>query len=140
MSRVPENFYDGLARVRRGKRYYFVDHQEKIAFNRWFTDAEDFSCGLAAVERGGLWGFINTVGEMVIPPVFDYIEMNFYPENDGSSAWVGAGDYKYQCWIDREGYILIEMTETPSPDFDKFKEQFNKRVAKYHKKPTTNGY
>lgn len=129
-----ENFHEGFTIVMRGKRYYFVDRQGKTAFNRWFTDAMDFSCGLAAVERGGLWGFINTEGVMVIPPFFDYVEQCFYPENEGFSAWMGVGDYKYQCWIDREGYILVEMAERPSPNFDKFKERFNKRVAKYHKK------
>jgi hypothetical protein len=37
------------------------------------TDIEDFHEGLAAVKANGKWGFVDTTGRFVIPPVFDRV-------------------------------------------------------------------
>jgi WG containing repeat len=38
------------------------------------TDAQGFSCGLAPVKIGELWGFMNTQGKLAIAPKYDKVE------------------------------------------------------------------
>ena len=60
-------FNNGYAVV--GK--YFINKQGKRVLGS-YEGVSDFSEGLAAVKKGGKWGYINTSGKMVISPRFDY--------------------------------------------------------------------
>lgn len=55
-------------------RYSFLDRGGKRLFERTFSDACDFSEGLAVAREGDNFGFINKKGEYVIPPVFSGAE------------------------------------------------------------------
>ena len=60
-----------------GKRGY-INRQGKLAFFQLFDRASDFSEGLAAVQIGDRFGFIDRTGEMVLPskdyfPFYQYI-------------------------------------------------------------------
>lgn len=44
-----------------------------------YEQAEDFSEGLAAVERNGKWGYIDATGREIVPPGYDEVE----PFSDG---------------------------------------------------------
>ena len=65
--------------------YINRDFQIKIKLN--FEEAYSFSEGLARVNKDGLFGFIDTTGEFVIPPIF-YIATDF----KNSRAFVGQGE------------------------------------------------
>lgn len=70
---VAGDFIDGIARVGRGGKYWFINTREKqISKYTEYEDALDFSCGLGAVKRGK-WGFINKKGEEVINLQYDAV-------------------------------------------------------------------
>jgi serine/threonine protein kinase len=68
-----EFFSDGLARVKKGDKYDYIDpsgrligrnpSQEHYAWD----EAGSFSEGLAPVATGGKWGFIDDEGQLAIP-------------------------------------------------------------------------
>lgn len=77
-------FTDGPACVQfEGGLWGYLAQDGKKAFEKTWEAAYPFSEGLAAVKVDGLIGFINTQGEMVIPPAFDRVS-GFH---DGA-AWV----------------------------------------------------
>lgn len=71
-------FVDGLSAFYdyNKKRYGFIDKNGKWAIPARYVDVHDFSEGLAAVqlpasgEKGEMWGFIDTKGNMVIDAKF----------------------------------------------------------------------
>ncbi len=67
-----ENFSDGLAKVKIGKKSGFIDRNGKVVIPARFDEDRvgDFSEGLASVEIEGRYGFIDRKGNMVIPPQF----------------------------------------------------------------------
>ena len=68
--RIPEagDFSEGLAFV--GDR--FIDTDGKAAFeDKTFEDARPFSQGLAAVQSGGRWGYIDLTGKFVVAPSYE---------------------------------------------------------------------
>lgn len=70
---VAGDFVDGIARVGRGDKYWFINTREKqISKYVEYEDALDFSCGLGAVKRGK-WGFINKKGDEVISLQYDAV-------------------------------------------------------------------
>ena len=62
-----------LFRILKRKRFGFVDNLGKVVVGPRYSDAHDYSEGLAAVKDGNLWGFINIDGEMIIPPQFEKV-------------------------------------------------------------------
>lgn len=72
-------FSEGMACVRVGDKYGYVDKAGRMSIAPRFVSACNFSEGLAAVEvdgaafgaRGRKWGYINQAGELVIAPRFD---------------------------------------------------------------------
>ncbi len=93
-------FSDGLAAVRIGGKWGYIDQTGRYVINPQFDDAESFSDGLAVVRIGddttGKWGYIDQTGRIVINPQFD----EAYPFSDGL-AQVRIGDVKTGKW----GYI-----------------------------------
>lgn len=63
-------YHDGLALIQKDNLFGYCDMDGNIVIIPCFTNAYQFSDGLAPVELGG-WGYIDTTGEMFIPPVFD---------------------------------------------------------------------
>ena len=53
-----ERFNDGLAHVRIGGKWGFIDKTGHYVINPQFDSAESFSDGLAAVRIGNKWGYI----------------------------------------------------------------------------------
>ena len=58
---------EGLARVKKERKWGFVDLTGNLVIPCEWDSAWEFSEGLAAVNRYGRVGFINTNGELVIP-------------------------------------------------------------------------
>jgi hypothetical protein len=75
------NYHEGLAKVKKGSKFGFIDENEKIVVPCKFKKVEDFSEGLAAFmvkawhgqER---YGYIDKNGVMVIAPNYN-IAKNF---------------------------------------------------------------
>jgi hypothetical protein len=67
-----------------------------------------FSEGLATVELGNKWGFINRSGKMVINPQFDFADS--FSEG---LAKVIPGDEFYK--INKQGQILLDPTCVARP-------------------------
>lgn len=66
-------FAMGFAPVESQGRWHFIDREGQIAIPGEFDLAESFAtcCGLAAVQIGSLWGFMDTLGTMVIAPQYE---------------------------------------------------------------------
>src|SRR5207237_3422604 len=80
----------------------FTNTFGKVAFEKRYHVAYDFSEGLALVseEWTGKWGYINTAGDSVITPRFEYAS-SF---SDGLAAIELNHRWRY---IDRTGSIVI---------------------------------
>lgn len=111
------DFKQGLAAVKKGKKYAYVNTQGKVQISFRYDYASDFSEGLAAVESKGKWGFINRQGEWVISGVYDHASAfqhglaivfseNFrYPVEDYEDVFETQGKYGL---IDRKGKLILD--------------------------------
>jgi hypothetical protein len=64
-------FSNGLAPVKKGMKWGYIDIKNQLIIEYKFDDANPFSEGLAAVKLNGKKGYINMKGEVVILPQFD---------------------------------------------------------------------
>ena len=58
-------FVDGLAPVKMGNLWGFVDKTGKLIANYQYKEVHNFSEGRAAVKRGSYWGYIDTTGKEI---------------------------------------------------------------------------
>lgn len=80
-------------------KYGFMDSTGKLVIPYSYTDAHDFSGGLAAVrDNNGKWGFVNKKGDLVIPYKYDGVSYDGF--QDGF-ALVVIGDK--QGYVDKNG-------------------------------------
>ena len=122
------NFSEGLARVRIANHrlindrmdfsyvnYAFVDRSSNIiAATPRFSEAKDFSEGLAAVLVDDRWGYIDKEGNMVIEPQFGSLLNPVGNFSNGLAAVrfvEGDGLRTTSHWgfIDRSGNIVVEL-------------------------------
>ena len=96
---------DGMSRVRRNSKFYFINCNGKLLFDHTFEKAEDFNEELAEVKIDGKWGFINKKGEFAIPPQF--YETKIFSCGLASAAMSARGQHGY---IDKTGKFVIEPT------------------------------
>lgn len=102
-------YSDGLAAVRMGKNWGYIDLEGQTVILPTYTAAGYFSEGLAPVEISGSgFGYIDKKGEMIIQPQFD--DAGVFSEG---AAFVGVGkDEVTRKWgvIDRQGNFIIPPT------------------------------
>ncbi len=91
-------------------KFTFIDASGRVLSAARFEEAKAFSDGLAPVNVGSLWGYINRDGAMVIPPQFDDA-MSFSEE----LAAVKQGDY--YGYIDKSGILVIPAQFEEASDF-----------------------
>ena len=90
-------FSEGLALVSQSGKVHFINRLGKM-----ITDidigpgAESFSEGMAKVQVGKKWGFIDSAGELAIAPEFDYA----FSFSDGLAA---VGKDQHYWFINRTG-------------------------------------
>jgi hypothetical protein len=65
-------FSEGLAAVKTGEKWGYIDKKSRFVINPQFDYANDFSDSLALVKISEKYGYINKHGIYVINPQFDY--------------------------------------------------------------------
>ena len=125
-----ELFSDGFALIAEDKpnssayfnRKAFIDRNGNRV-TEFFQNAESFSEGLAAVEVNSLWGFIDTTGAIVIPPIYDFVLRPFTEgfaavncENDKSAFIDKTGKKITECmfeeaWAFSEGLASVQTAD-----------------------------
>jgi len=65
------SFYCGLAVVKQGDKYGFIDHSGQMAIAAEWDGAGKFLNGYACVVKDGKYGCIDTSGNIVIEPQYD---------------------------------------------------------------------
>lgn len=55
------------------KMGFMTTNGKRIASGTYFDDVRDFSEGLAGVQLGSKWAFINKAGEVVVPYRYEYV-------------------------------------------------------------------
>ncbi len=62
------DFCEGFARVKKGKKWGYIDTKGKFVINPQFDEVYDFNNGLAKVKLGEKTGYINKEGKYVYIP------------------------------------------------------------------------
>lgn len=66
-------FENGLAYAKQGNKEFFIT-KNNVKLEGDYDKVDVFSHGLAAVRKNGKWGFINEVGKLVIPVIYDRVD------------------------------------------------------------------
>lgn len=93
-------FHDGLIIVKdQDGSCGFINNKGEIIIEPAYSDANDFSCGLAAVKMDDHWGYIDTAGKVVIS--FKYTSATSFSEKTGWAV-VSTPEGAYKV-IDKTG-------------------------------------
>ena len=118
----------GLALVKEGHLYGFVDKDNKYVIPAKFEEAGSFREGLARVKVNDKWGFIDKTGKYVIQPQFEetfdfgtdfYNNMTRVRINGKWGVINKTGGYvvsaKYgSIWVPRDGRMCIWYLTSPN--------------------------
>lgn len=93
-------FKNGLAAVGKNNLYGYINTSGQVVIPFQFSNARSFTEGLApAANAKGYWGFIDTKGEWVVKPTYD-----FTGEFENGEARVIKGDKVF--YIDRQNKVI----------------------------------
>ena len=67
------SFNQGLAKVKKEKKWGFIDTTGNVVVKSKYNEVENFSDGSARVRLGQKWGLVDTTGAEIIKPTFDWI-------------------------------------------------------------------
>lgn len=93
-------YVDGLASVKVGGRWGYMDRMGQLIIPPQFEEAGWFSGGAAAVKRDGRWGYIDRTGRLFVEPQFDQAS-----SFSRGLAPVKVGDL--WGYVDRTGRMVI---------------------------------
>lgn len=93
-----------------GNKWGYIDALGQLTIPFDFYAAGDFSEGLAAVRRDGLYGYIDTTGAIAVAEKFDYAEGFKYGK---ARVYINARPY----YIDHSGQLLFEHDYLEILDF-----------------------
>src|SRR6478735_5263259 len=103
-------FSEGLAAIKIGDAWGYVDRQGKLAIAPSFAEAKGFSENYAGVAKGGKWGFIDRSGKLVVP--MSYIAISNFSEGLASVTVDEKTGY-----IDAGGQLVIQYQFSQAGDF-----------------------
>jgi len=106
-------FREGMAAVKIGDKWGFINEDGQVVIAPIYDDASNFFDGLAVVKIGSKWGYIDKTGQVVIPLKYDYAEpfnngiakvgvLSYYKPADIESTIPGIEKYNYET-IDKTG-------------------------------------
>jgi hypothetical protein len=117
-------FSEGLAGVKIGNKWGYIDKTDKIILPFIYEDWKDlievspcFDEGIVHVKKDGKWGFVDRLGKIVIPFVYDCINDSY----TGKVFSNGLGNMaKNDKWgyIDRHGNVIIPFIYDSSAGFN----------------------
>src|SRR5439155_21035691 len=111
------DFAEGLAAVRVGDKWGYVDESGAVAIEIKFEQADSFSEGRAVVAMGHdenlRFGFIDTTGTFVVAPRFR--EARVFHE--GLARVTELGDLRIDVYVDGVGHVAFTSLGAPSHDF-----------------------
>lgn len=98
------DYSEGFAKVYNedGRCYYINLHGQRIT-DMTFKRANEFFEGMACVQPDDKWGFIDTSGTMVIPPIYNSRD-NFSEGLAPVSIRIEEKGYAFDCYY-KEGFI-----------------------------------
>lgn len=113
------DFHDGFTRYDSGGWLTFIDNQGKFcqhSLSELFFDTHDYSEGLAAVQHGNKWGFIDDKGRNIIPckyeEVGDFLNGMARVKSNGKWGFVNKqGREKIECKYD----FAADFSGYPAP-------------------------
>jgi hypothetical protein len=96
--------YDQPFLIKIGEKYGFMDSKCRMVIPAQYSEAFEFSQGLAAVKVGTQWGYIDKDGAVAIPPRF----AGAFEFSDGLASVRLFEDSSLWGFIDRAGNVVIE--------------------------------
>ncbi len=97
-------FSEGLAAVKQGDKWGFIDAENKTVIPFRFDAARSFKHGLAIVRKGEFYGMIDKTGDDVVPPIYyDLIPI----EVDGRPYYVSRDSTFFAGVIDHKGNQIL---------------------------------
>jgi hypothetical protein len=109
-SLLDAGFSEGLAKIRTGGRYGFIDEKGQVKIKPEYENAGKFSGGVAWVKSKDKYGYIDMLGNLKIP-------ISFQSASDFSEGVARVrlnGKYGY---IDHNGKMVIEPQFTEAGNF-----------------------
>lgn len=94
-------FSEGLAPVKQGSAWSYIDTEGNVAIPGDFQNTRPFRSGVAAVNVRGKYGYIDRTGEFVIPPAFD-------EALDFSDGFAPVRIGRQWGYINSEGALVVE--------------------------------
>jgi Flp pilus assembly protein TadD len=95
--------------------YGYINKNGKIVIPPQFSEAGEFSNGLAQIRENGKSGYINTYGEIVIAPIFDDVisDTTFqdvkFMDNGLARVEIRHKNYKSIGYINKSGEFVIPI-------------------------------
>lgn len=108
-------FRQGLAPVRKQRKWGYVDAAGAFVIEPQFDEAHPFSEGLAAVLVGKKWGYIDRTGRLVIKPKYD---LNYDDGRNDFSEGLALVGLEDRCtYIDKRGQTVFRLRCSESGRF-----------------------
>ena len=105
------SFHEGLARVKKGDKYGFIDKLGHEIIPCKYDDADDFEYGIARIKIGEKEGLIDIQGKIVVACKFDYI--GSFDKDSTASARINGVTGK----INVKGEVVIPFEYEECGDF-----------------------
>jgi len=101
------------------KEYYMID-EDGLQYGEGFHQIYRFSEGLATAQIDQKWGFVDTLGEFIIAPIYDVV----WPFKKGIAR---VGTQAGVGFIDKQGHYIIEPQLVDIRDFHEGLARFSVR-------------
>lgn len=104
------NFCEGMAIVKYGGQYGYINNSGKLVVSFMFDECESFKNGFAKVKKKGKWGFVNKLGEIIVPPIYD----DCFRFENGFSKVKQNGKFGF---VNKEGKVVVPIQYDNAGEF-----------------------